>query len=557
MFKGLRNRTGVLCWMALVFVLGMPGEGWVQSAWTKEAWKFTDAENGTRSDSLGAIILMDVAPDLNVALGRPARDYKGDEAAVTDGKDSRSRTWRSLEVDAINFFVLIDLEQIRLVDRVRILPMSRDESGFIKGYSLQLSRDNIVFDEVVLNKFNVDTIVDTTFAPTPAGYVKIQVKAIDRVNEVRIGEVEVYAKGYVGSGTFLSEVTNLGDSGAKNFGAARWEAGIPKGTDLCLQFRSGNSRTPDDTWSEWSEELREPGGALFSVLEPRRYLQFRANLSSENPEITPGLRSIEIEFGPPLARTASASVRREIEVSDTLAPNEAATGEPADFVCTIRTVLDAQSLGFDEVVLFSPSRMFVRTMSLDAVELFRDAYAVYDTMLAVGQRTTFFLSEPVKKTSIVSLGLEGKLFDEVNPFSVQLRNAVAAPENPQAVEAESEDALLLFTRGALEDVLDPSNVTVAPNPFSPDGDGRFDVVEIRYDLAKLDLPRRVALRVFDLSGALLWEVERQSKSGVYVEQWDGRDRNGKFVPPGLYVYQIEVHLRQGPEVVTGGLVVAY
>ena len=89
-------------------------------------------------------------------------------------------------------------------------------------------------------------------------------------------------------------------------------------------------------------------------------------------------------------------------------------------------------------------------------------------------------------------------------------------------------------------MLDASRLRVAPNPFSPNGDGRFDAVQVRYDLANVAVPRAVTLRVFDLDGRLVRQLEFGQKSGTHVVVWDGRDHDGRLVPPGLYLFQLDV-----------------
>ncbi|MBT6148074.1 MAG: T9SS type A sorting domain-containing protein, partial [Gemmatimonadetes bacterium] len=52
--------------------------------------------------------------------------------------------------------------------------------------------------------------------------------------------------------------------------------------------------------------------------------------------------------------------------------------------------------------------------------------------------------------------------------------------------------------------------------------------------------REPTVRLFDLAGRLVVELQNQSletRRGQYV--WDGR-REGQMMPPGVYVLQIEV-----------------
>jgi len=88
-------------------------------------------------------------------------------------------------------------------------------------------------------------------------------------------------------------------------------------------------------------------------------------------------------------------------------------------------------------------------------------------------------------------------------------------------------------------------LTLAPNPFSPDGDGRADRTSISIELPVAQAIAR--LTVFDLKGRrraiLLDRTEVASETEVL---WDGRDGNGERLPAGLYVVTLEaINARAG------------
>ena len=65
---------------------------------------------------------------------------------------------------------------------------------------------------------------------------------------------------------------------ASTWGRIGWEGSAPPGTAVRLETRSGNTASPDDTWSSWSTPLTAAEGA--PVSSPRaRYLQIRLTLS--------------------------------------------------------------------------------------------------------------------------------------------------------------------------------------------------------------------------------------------------------------------------------------
>jgi len=89
------------------------------------------------------------------------------------------------------------------------------------------------------------------------------------------------------------------------------------------------------------------------------------------------------------------------------------------------------------------------------------------------------------------------------------------------------------------DVLpDASRLTVQPNPFSPDGDGREDVCLFRYQLP--ERVSNVALRLYDLRGrkiATLADGEASASEGEIL--WNGKSRFIGKVPSGIYVCLFE------------------
>src|SRR5438067_8222717 len=64
------------------------------------------------------------------------------------------------------------------------------------------------------------------------------------------------------------------------WGAVSWRGTTPAGARVELYTRSGNTETPDDTWSQWSSPYTNPEGS--PVTSPKaRYLQWRAVLTGQ------------------------------------------------------------------------------------------------------------------------------------------------------------------------------------------------------------------------------------------------------------------------------------
>lgn len=79
-------------------------------------------------------------------------------------------------------------------------------------------------------------------------------------------------------GTYESDVRDART--VATWGAVSWRAQIPSGTKVELFTRSGNTRTPDEAWSDWAGPYTEPDGS--PIASPKaRYLQWRAVLSGD------------------------------------------------------------------------------------------------------------------------------------------------------------------------------------------------------------------------------------------------------------------------------------
>lgn len=104
-------------------------------------------------------------------------------------------------------------------------------------------------------------------------------------------------------GTYMSDVRDA--QGVAAWGTIRWQA-APGGGTLAVSTRSGNTRTPDDGWSEWSPAYSNPEGS--TVTSPRaRYLQWRAILTGGRGD-APVLTSVTAAYLPRNTRPKVTSV---------------------------------------------------------------------------------------------------------------------------------------------------------------------------------------------------------------------------------------------------------
>jgi hypothetical protein len=123
-------------------------------------------------------------------------------------------------------------------------------------------------------------------------------------------------------GTYLSEVRDA--QTFATWGALKWQALTPAGTKVELSTRSGNTRTPDETWSEWSAAYGAPDGS--AIVSPRaRYLQWRAVLTP-SPTESPLLTSVTAAYLPRNTRPRVTSVN--IQAPGTVFQRPFPSGDP-------------------------------------------------------------------------------------------------------------------------------------------------------------------------------------------------------------------------------------
>ena len=79
-------------------------------------------------------------------------------------------------------------------------------------------------------------------------------------------------------GTFTSSVFSAG--GTATWGTVNWTAAVPAGTTMIVETRSGNTATPDGSWSSWSVASN---GATVSRPE-RAVLAVPGDLHHHGPE---------------------------------------------------------------------------------------------------------------------------------------------------------------------------------------------------------------------------------------------------------------------------------
>jgi hypothetical protein len=95
---------------------------------------------------------------------------------------------------------------------------------------------------------------------------------------------------YQTKGTYTSAVFDAG--GAVDWTTAMLTANIPAGTSVLIETSTGNTATPDSTWSAWSAvdsagNITSPNG---------QYLRYRLTLTSNNGSATPIVSDVTFKY---------------------------------------------------------------------------------------------------------------------------------------------------------------------------------------------------------------------------------------------------------------------
>jgi Lamin Tail Domain/CHU_C Type IX secretion signal domain len=129
---------------------------------------------------------------------------------------------------------------------------------------------------------------------------------------------------------------------------------------------------------------------------------------------------------------------------------------------------------------------------------------------------------------------QGKSLEKINPYlSGNDPHNWSTSANPQGASPGKQNSIYTMTS-----INNESQVSVSPNPFSPDNDGYEDFTIIHYKLVQKIAQVRV--RIFDSKGRLVRTLENNIASGNEGSTiFDGLDDSKQPLRIGIYVALIE------------------
>jgi hypothetical protein len=142
-------------------------------------------------------------------------------------------------------------------------------------------------------------------------------------------------------------------------------------------------------------------------------------------------------------------------------------------------------------------------------------------------------------------------FNEQTERWLTIFGSVNEAGNAVATEVRGKGTFALFGDSRLGYNLSDglSGVDVAPNPFSPNGDGIYEETYISFFLSRE--ADWVTIEIYDISGEEVRTIRWQqgltdTGRNDFEIVWDGADDNGDIVPYGIYIIRVEVRFKVAP-----------
>ena len=429
-----------------------------------------------------------------------------------------------------------------------------------------------------------------------------------------VAEFEVYGRGFVPSARWVSQVVDLGQTvniGQVHFGLSKWrrnEEGslVPapeSAARVRVEVKTGLDDTPiayqsyndlqqlvevtraeyerlkprvftwdppsvgwrgpviedQDRWSFWAPPLRQSGQV--PRVPSGRYLQLQINLETDALWTFARLDSLRIEASPILAQ----QVLGEVAVVGDLLPErqlaEVEAGERTEFVCDIGAHFSGSGQsGFDAVRFLTPSASaFVELQMGDPL-----ARVGPDSLVQEAAGFVVFLPQAVTQGAPgrLRVQLETTVFGVSGQLGVEVfeRDSDSLPQSVESGDVSAEigtDQLRVVAQGAwVGSIL--GQVDMQPAAFTPQGDGINDRLRIGFTLFRVRDDAQVDIEVFAVDGRPVRNLAVGAlQSGRHSLSWNGRDGQGRRVPPGLYLVQVKVVTDKGTTRQVQPVAVAY
>ncbi|MBI2430160.1 MAG: hypothetical protein HYV29_15440 [Ignavibacteriales bacterium] len=457
--------------------------------------------------------------------------------------------------------VKIDLRVVRVVDSIVVIGLGNLAST---GYQLRpiafsyyagVDTNNMsrIFQE--FNNLDSARHVATIPDAQPIRYITFEIDKQHPNNSTVISEFRIFGQGYVVEAAYVSNIDSVGMLPA-NFANVFLDADIPTGTTVSFEMRTGSKKTYDSTsWSNWSSPIQflsSPSaseGAQLLTAEPRRFFQYRVSLRTSTLE-TPKVRSVKFVYQQNLIAD-STSARITPDTVDVLTIST--------LTYSIFAKFSGSSLGIDGVKIQTPSPSSVRNVTVNGVSV---AYSHVPSSSEI----VIEFAQTVSSTSTIDITFATKLIRHADfPSIISNKSSTWNPQTVDPNRSPGSGGWSVIAAGVPRNPL--VDVVIDPNPFTPNNDGRNDITVIDFSVTKIEVPKPLRIKIFDLTGRKIRTIADlmsgvnpyfgDPRKGGSAFLWDGKDDNGKVVRPGVYILQVSLDVDDGGFVVTKSVVVAY
>ena len=300
-------------------------------------------------------------------------------------------------------------------------------------------------------------------------------------------------------------------------------------------------------WSAWSTPYEEGDGFLSP--SPRKLLQVRLILETDDPTVAPVVNSLEFVFDDAAIRDALAEVT----------PREAQPGVAQPFTYTIWGDFSDPDTFFDRLLFLTPSPVDTNQVVVQRGGPDRWVDAEATISRATSDSLVFELAEPVVAYdgAVVGDTVQVQMDLTINRNPTQLKAFIGQSGQEgvwQLVNPDSNKTAVFFTE-LITDLL--SEVAASPQVVTPNGDGTGDQTDISFTVFNVEIDPIVT--IYSLDGRAIRQLTRVpgSTGALHQYSWDGQDRAGQLVPPGLYLYRVDLPTQQNDRQITGTVGVAY
>ena len=493
----------------------------------------------------------------------------------------------------LDFAVAVGIHRVRFYPRNTVVetPFFPFQEDYLRSYELWVNPTEEDLDTpdrlVRRNTTNESAVVDIEMAPQYVRFIRL--RSLTTV-PFELDEIEVYGTGYMERGTYLSDIIDLGDRAS--IGPLRWLQAIVGDSlfsHLTVRMRTGTDDTPmvyqkwvkdsqgritgatdvrpeeyyaldsrgrvplgaedERNWSPW---ITVQNGELAGVPIPRRYAQLRFEFAGGlfNTHI---VDRVEFEYlVPPIADELLAEVY----------PRLAEAEEPATFRYAVRLGRLNEIRGFDRLEIDTNiAATSVRELKVNGRPL--------DFELEYVRAEGFALRFPLvqENDAVLEFTFDLPIFRFGTTFSGRAFNSQfgSVPQNLEPGDATDFGPADHATLSGLFVAIPQAQlgklvgeIAIKRRIITPNADGANDEFSLSFNLLQLLKPAPVALEIFDLSGRRLHQTcSGDLGIGPADCTWDGRLDNGQLVPPGTYIWVLQVRADAFAEKHMGTLAVAY